>query len=215
MDPSTIIGTPLPLYQLCTFVALSMAWNVLVVLTTIKIELKSHPDDRKTGMVEAMFIVGLCTIIIHFVFVLCGVHPAVFPLHTLLSAFYVACNMLQPVLLFMPDQQRHVYRDGSIARGSMLKLKEVINYIFGPPIEQPQKEHMLNQRDLNRTQCIHQYSAYGAIIGMVTFAILRVLDHGIQIQRYPCPIIIGATYGSCLGVALGGMSTVLSLSYST
>ncbi|KAL3785854.1 hypothetical protein ACHAW5_011223 [Stephanodiscus triporus] len=210
MDPSVIIGTPFPLRQLCTFVALSMAWNVLVVLITMTIELKSHPGDRNLGMLETMYIVGLYTIIIHFIFVLCGVHPAVFPLHTLMSALYVACNMLQPVLLFMPDQQKHVYRDGSIAKGSMLKLKELNNYIFGPPIEQPQKEHTLNQRDLNRTRCIHQYSAYGTIVGMVIFAILRVLDHGIQIQRYPCPIIIGATYGSCLGVALGAMSAALS-----
>jgi hypothetical protein len=215
MEPSIVIATPYSLRQVSIFVVLSMAWNVLVTLTLIIIELESRPVNcnLRGGGLQSMFIVVLYAIIIHLVFVLCGVHPAVFPLHTALASLYVALNMLQPVLLFMPDQQRHVYRDGSFVRVTILKLREVNNYIFGPPIYQPQKEHTINQQcNLNRTQCIHQYSAYGTIIGIVTFAILRVLDHGIQIQRYPCPIIIGATYGSYLGVALGAMSTALGSS---
>jgi hypothetical protein len=47
------------------------------------------------------------------------------------------------------------------------------------------------------------------IIGMVVIAILRVLDHGMQIQRYPIPIIVGATWGSCGGVAVAFILTLL------
>jgi hypothetical protein len=199
-----------------------MAWNVVVMLTTtMAVGLESrHRDDRGNpggGILASMSVIAMYAIIVHLVFVLCGVHPAVCPLHTALSSLYVALNVLHPALLFVPDRNRGrvCHRDISFARASILRWEEVNTHIFGPTMDRQsrRKEHALDVRcESNRTRRIHQYSACGTMIGMVAFSILRVLDHGMQIQRYPCPIIIGATWGSCLGVAIGAISTAFGSS---
>ena len=92
------------------------------------------------------------------------------------------------------------------------RLKEVMTYLFGPTliIDETKKENTIHNKlhqNAQRIQYIHQYATLGTLIGMGTCAILRILDHGMQIQRYPLPIVIGATYGGCGGV-FGGLLLV-------
>ena len=214
MDPSDIISTDFPLHQLCTFVAYSLVWTLLVAFMCRKLQYQT-PGSYKSGFINVILVIGISTIIIHCTFILCGIHPTMFPFHTLVSAYYVAVNMLLPVLIFMPQsstsQHQYIQHDGSVMMEVIFKMKEVSSYIFGPSlvIEQSKKEHTddhkQKQQDLQRIQCIHQYATLGTLIGMAICAILRILDHGMQIQRYPIPIILGSTWGSYAGVFIGSL----------
>jgi hypothetical protein len=50
---------------------------------------------------------------------------------------------------------------------------------------------------------LHQTIVYGCTITTILFQILRLFDHGYQIQRYPIPIIFGCTIGWMLGTWIG------------
>mmetsp|Transcript_10462 Transcript_10462/g.23222 ORF Transcript_10462/g.23222 Transcript_10462/m.23222 type:complete len:263 (-) Transcript_10462:1155-1943(-) len=219
MDPSDIIATPFPLYQLCKFVALSLVWNLFVAFmcrAMLKDEIQTDTDyGNQSGSFHIIlmigWMIGLSTISIHLIFILCGIHPTIFPLLTLVSAFYLAFNMLIPILLFMPrncvSRQEYEYY---FIEEVVFELKEVSNYIFGPPLTKEQtKKQQRQQQNQNRIQYIHQYTALGTIIGMAACAILRIFDHGMQIQRYPFPIIVGATWGSCGGILMGAFLQAL------
>ena len=162
----------------------------------------------------SMSIIAMHAIVVHLVLILCGVHPALCPLRTALSSWYVAMNMLQPAILFVPDWQRRRadHRGISFARASVLGWEEANAYILGPTMdERTQKKQRALDRNIESdgTRNVHRCHAYGTILGMAALAILRVLDRGMQIQRHPCPIVIGATYGSFLGVAMGAISAAL------
>lgn len=186
-------------------------WNLLVAFAcrvTMKNNLQTNTGSDQLGALHVMFMIGLATVIIHFIFILCGIHPTMFPLHTLVSAYYLAFNTLLPVLLFIPvnciPQQQYNDHSYSIMEGIIFKLNEASNYLFGPPLTKQPKKQLMKDENLQRAH-IYQYSALGTAIGMAACTILRVLDHGMQIQRYPIPIIIGATWGCCGGVLIGVM----------
>jgi hypothetical protein len=44
---------------------------------------------------------------------------------------------------------------------------------------------------------------YGMLLVMIPFQVLTVLDRGIQIQRWPMPILLGGTYGYVAGTLVG------------
>jgi hypothetical protein len=44
---------------------------------------------------------------------------------------------------------------------------------------------------------------FGTIVGCIPFQILSILDRGVQIQRWPLPIILGVTYGYVFGSIIG------------
>ena len=222
MDPSDIINTLFPLHELYKFVSVSLLWNLLLALIC-RVILEKNKQTQQTTATEGgiskglqiILLIGISTIIIYFTFILCGIHPMMLPLHTLISAFYIAMNTMLPVLLTSSESNSIQYGDISIARKVVYKLKEVMTYLFGPTliIDETKKEnttHNKQHQNAQRTQYIHQYTTLGTLIGMSACAILRILDHGMQIQRYPLPITIGATYGSCGGVLIGGLLTSFS-----
>ena len=194
--------------------SVSLVWNLLLALI-YRVVLDKNKQTQQTNegyisqTLQTVLFTGISTIIIYFVFILCGIHPMMLPLHTLISAFYVAMNMMLPVLVTSSESNSIQYVDGSIARKVVYRLKEVMAYLFGPAliIDETKKENAIHNKqhqNEQRIQYIHQYTTLGTLIGMSACAILRILDHGMQIQRYPLPIIIGATYGGCGGVLIGG-----------
>ena len=225
IDPSIIIDTPIPFKDLCSFVAQSLACNVMFALVVHKImtsETTRGTDGhgQSVGILNATAMIGISTIMTHLIYILCGIHPTMLPLHTLASAFYLTLNMFIPVLLFMPTNyipnQQYLHDNNESYFGIVISnLKRVSSYILGPmapKVEQSKKQQTdyVQQKDQHRIQCIHQYTALGTLVGMAACAILRVLDHGIQIQRWPMPIIIGAVFGRCGGVCIGALMAMFS-----
>ena len=215
MDPSDIINTPFPLHEIYKFVSVSLIWNLLLALIYRVVLRKDNLQTLQSEgyipqTLQIILLIGISTIIIYVAFILCGIHPMMLPLHTLISAFYVAINMILPVLLVSSESNSIQYVDGSIVKKLICKQREVIIYLFGPTliIDETKKEntsHNKQHQNAQRIQYIHQYTTLGTLIGMSACAILRILDHGMQLQRHPLPIIIGATYGSCGGVLIGAL----------
>jgi len=212
MDPSDIIATPFPLHKVCTFVALSLMWNLAVALicrAMTKHNNLQHDHTRdvhwKSATLHVISVLGVLTVIIHFVFILCGIHPTVFLLHTLASAFYVALNMLLPVLLLVPIHCISHKHHNSASNAVTFKLKEVNNYLFGSVLMLTNERQTQKQQNGNNRiqQHVFRCATLGTVIGMGACAILRVLDHGMQIQRYPIPTLVGATWGCCGGAIIG------------
>ena len=51
---------------------------------------------------------------------------------------------------------------------------------------------------------------YGIILTLIPFQTFNVLDSGAQIQRWPLPILLGSTYGYCIGSIIGILSRYIS-----
>lgn len=228
LDPSEIIQTSFPLKQICLLVSLSgmlpilitYAYRQLMLLLSSRNEI--HEQSHKyLSIWNIQSLIALSTIFLYFTFILCGIHPAKLPIHTLLSATYVAMSTLLPITLPTPAwggdlMVTTVSTDSHNNKITTMKvcaaqLKGVAAYLFGPTtlvgcidnIKQSSQHHKL------QVQKMHRFSTLGTLIGICAFAILRVLDHGMQIQRHPVQIIIGATVGRICGVLLAVLWTFL------
>lgn len=146
---------------------------------------------------EAMLSAGLLiTIFSHLTIVLCGIHPTMCPMHTLLSAFYVAFNTLLPATRSFARESQPNPITEALASRTFSRLQGVSTYLLGPT------DRKFDRRDLS-AQLMNQFATQCSIIGIVASSILRVLDHGLQCQRYPIPIVYGFIYGRLAGVTLG------------
>jgi hypothetical protein len=195
-DPSIIIGTPFPLEKLFLFITISLMWRfgfTFVEKLVMNRESQSTRNDEHRSY-HPVIVIAMHTIFIHFIFIMCGVQPAILPLHTLLSAFYVS---------FITPQSIHRIL--------------ATNYWSSPSQQQQQQQQQfpiehsktLPRTKSNRLRICNQLTTLGTIIGMIACSILRILDHGMQIQRHPIPIIVGATWGSCGGAVLTMMLSLL------
>lgn len=217
LDPSEIIQTAFPLKQICLLVSLS---GMLPILTTyvyrrLMLSLSRneiHEQSHKyLSIWNIQILIVLSTIILYFTFILCGIHPTKLPIHTLLSATYVATSTLLPITLptsaWGGDLMVIVSTDSHnklTMKVCTAQLKEVAAYLFGPTVGciDNVKQSTPTQHHKLQVQKMHRFSTLGTLIGICAFAILRVLDHGMQIQRHPVQIIIGATVGRICGVLL-------------
>jgi hypothetical protein len=53
------------------------------------------------------------------------------------------------------------------------------------------------------TDIIATSRLYTTLLCTIPFQVLSVLDHGLQIQRWPIPVLIGSTYGYIFGTLIG------------
>ena len=144
------------------------------------------------------------------------------PVHTLVAAFFVAFNILLPVVLFAPSdsisERRH--RCNNTMLGEILsKVKAVGIYLFGGTAQttnNASKDHATYCPDEKEqfTREFVQWTTLGTLVGMGACSILRVLDHGLQIQRHPMPIIVGFVAGNCgsvfVAIGIAGVGQMVS-----
>ena len=144
-------------------------------------------------------------------------------MHTFLSSLYVVTNAILPIItLSVPSSVSAGVIDASLLQQhgdqSGINCKAMGVYLFGPisssssdrkQQQQQQQQQHPHSTDQQLIQRIHQYSTLGTIIGMCICAIFRVLDHGMQIQRYPMPILVGATVGRVGGVFVGSFLVMI------
>jgi len=181
-----------------------------VIPTRTAIHEQSH---KYLSLVNNIVLIGSATIFVHCSFILCGINSMHLPAHTFLSALYVATNTVLPITLsaacgevFTSMQHHDKFR---------VNYKAVAAYLFGPislNINQSihQKQESQQQHNNNQLQRMHQCSTLGTLIGICVCAIFRVLDHGIQIQRHPMPLIVGAATGRVCGVLMAVLVTAAS-----
>mmetsp|Transcript_22655 Transcript_22655/g.45569 ORF Transcript_22655/g.45569 Transcript_22655/m.45569 type:complete len:241 (-) Transcript_22655:57-779(-) len=199
LDPSVIIDTAIPLKNLGHFVALSCILSIAIIWGCQRATLK-------LSLVNNMILTGIATVFAQCSFILCGINPMKLPIHTFISALYVTTITVLPITLSAPSGE--VIASSQHGK-SRLNYDAVVAYLFGP-ISNNSNPSTKNKQQLyqRKVQRMHQYSTLGTLIGMCACAIFRVLDHGMQIQRYPMPIIIGATVGRVGGVLMTVLVTV-------
>lgn len=169
-----------------------------------------HEQSHKyLSLVDNIVLIGAATIFAQCSFILCGINSMHLPVHTFLSAVYVAANTVLPITLSSACSD--VF---TTLQCDKLKVscKEMAAYLFGPistnlnqSVQQKQERYNMNQ-----LQRMHQCSTLGTLIGICVCAILRVLDHGLQIQRYPMPLIVGAAVGRVFGTLMAVLVTAAS-----
>lgn len=125
------------------------------------------------------------SIFTYLLFILCGFHPGYFPIQTFLASCYVAMNTLCATSLPELDSVKENQNSNSL----IFKQIRVWKYLLGP--------------SMSKLQTLHQSAFYGSLIGMSALSILRILDHGMQIQRHPVPILLGLVWGRAGGLVVG------------
>jgi len=172
-----------------------------------------HEQSHKyLSLINILLLIGLATMFTQCSFILCGIHPTQLPIHTFVSALYVATNTILPLTLPTPAWGGEVVvsslQDANPTMKNLIaQLKAVAEYLFGPISSNNTRKQSTHQQQVQR---LHQCSTLGTMIGMCACAILRVFDHGLQIQRYPTPILIGATAGRVCGALLAVLVTKVS-----
>ena len=174
LDPSIIIQTPIPNETLIQLITYSMTWNFLFFVVR-----RSKPCQHTLPI----SIVG-GSVLAYALFIMCGFHPTFFPTQTILASLHIAMNSICLISLDNPIQGNE---------SSNLSINKQHNntwsYLFGPA--------------QNDVQILHQSTFYGSFIGMGVSSILRILDHGMQIQRHPVPILLGFAWGRFAGSLIG------------
>ncbi|KAL7480212.1 hypothetical protein ACHAW6_005908 [Cyclotella cf. meneghiniana] len=210
IDPSIIIDTAIPIPDLAILVICSLVWNVIYsILNSL---LRNSPTDSTRGssrlILNFLPLVGAATILVHSLLILMGLHPAYFPKQTIFTSFYIALNSICPAPILFGEGIEETH--SAITQKQIeVVVKEgffrIVSYLTGPLVnENQQKRKVQSQQSRSiHIQQLHQFATFGASAGMTITAILRILDHGLQIQRHPMPILLGFTWGRCVGLFIG------------
>jgi hypothetical protein len=129
-------------------------------------------------LVNTLKTLGITTFAILGMAILCGAHPLHNLLYTVLASFYVASL----VSLNPP-----VFNDATRTTNNTQLL------LFTRRID------ALTRGD----DVIQSFRLYTTLLTMIPFQILNILDSGLQVQRWPLPMLLGSTVGWILGSVLG------------
>lgn len=132
--------------------------------------------------------------------ILSGASPWVDAVHTVLASGFVAALAFGPSLVFDAKQY--------FGSSPIYQIKR----LFGGPQQNAEiistgsgivsANH--HQSPSERIDCC---TMYGTFVGLIPVSILRILDHGDQAQRWPFPMLMGATIGYCIGSIVGILSS--------
>ena len=211
LDPTEIIAEPVELRQVTNFVAASAA----TILATSAVAMVA--DSGKASLVAHVAISRIISMLIGTLFasipvfflgILLGAAPTENVARTLSASAYLS------TLAFGPP----------LARYGLLGLRRhFVRFLVGPApstVQQfwpgkiltlsPALETLsLSMAPLSPPEFVERCSMYGTFVGIVPFSILLVLDHGLQIQRWPVPVFLGGfvgySVGAVIAVALCGL----------
>lgn len=183
MDPSIIKGMNYSLKKLTLFVmgpmtVVFMSWLIRT------------PDQMMTNL----FKLARLTMIVYALLGMCGSYIVTDWQHTLTAALYVATLVSTTLKI---DYSATNNNNKNIAVGTILKASKP------PPMAASNILDDLPLYDVDGMNIFGCCRLYGMILVSIPVQILSVLDHGIQIQRWPLPIILGTTYGYVIGSMLG------------
>ena len=184
LDPSIIIQTPILNGVLVKLGTHSLGFNLISLLAN---HLFAH--QKRSSIVSIVASIASGSIFIYVMFLLCGFHPTYFPVQTILASIYVALNTICATSL--PDEGANSIKENQTANVLTVGQMHIWIYLFGP-----------SQSDV---QTLHQFTFYGSFIGMGSTSILRILDHGMQVQRHPMPLLLGFSWGRVGGLCLAGL----------
>lgn len=183
----------------------TMQYTRNTILTTIIVScLGSILSNRRAGggiirnLLQSIIIASsgiLCFGIMVFIAaILGGASPWVDTLHTFLASLYVASLAFGPSLVF--DAEGHVQQSPS-------PTKLLMRLLCAPHSQLVNCQHIRERID--------SLAMYGTFVGLVPCMILRLLDHGDQVQRWPFPVLLGSSIGYFVGSMVGTLSSYMIL----
>jgi hypothetical protein len=187
LDPSIIIQTPIPIEVILKLIAYSLVWDVILLLLA---NILFMPQSKSFPHSPSPLSIVTGSIFIYHVFIISGFHPSYFPKQTLLSSIYVAVHTICTPIVSDTTEDPIKENQGEIH--ATTKMIQVWSHLFGP--------------SQSKLQSLHQATFYGSLVGMGLMALLRILDHGMQIQRHPVPILLGCAWGRVVGLIIGVLS---------
>jgi hypothetical protein len=149
------------------------------VFFTMSVLLVAKPRIlRKIDFSKEVRVQIMATALMLAVLILCGVHPLRDLPHTLRAALYLT-TLAWPMGVLKGEEH-----DTFLNRCYQLVDLSIVPTTAG-----------VNQAGL----IIASHRFYGTMLGLIPFAILNILDWGLQIQRWPLPLVIGGTIGWTVG----------------
>jgi hypothetical protein len=214
MDPTDIVKVPYDLERLCLYVA-----SVVVVLLATALE----RNWRKIPGLAVLTLLG------HGVIVLCGASPLRNPWHTLTASLYTTALILFDPPIFGHDkdnddestatassnnaatalkqQQQHKESSAGVSWYPQLQL-----LLRGTRPKQRQRGATASSmQQQQRQDKVAMAVAHSVAACLIPCQILLLYDHGMQIQRWPVPIIMASTYGWAVGLVVGTLWAILTV----
>ena len=159
------------------------------------------------SLIVSVLGIALLGSIVFLAAILCGTSPWVDTRHTILASAYVATLAFGPSLIF--DARQYF-------GGSSPPTEQIKRLLCGPQSHTNVKVPSpglgaLNNHRQNLCDRIDSCAMYGTFVGLIPISILRILDHGDQAQRWPFPMLLGATIGYFAGSLVGILSSCVIL----
>ena len=211
LDPTVIIAEPIPIDIVTSFTYNSVITLIIVCCVgSTLVGMTAAAGHRKSmssllwNLLQSLFVSMLGIIflgaVVFLAAILCGASPWVDAMHTVFASGFVAALAFGPSLVFDAKQYFGSSPSHQIKRlfGGPQKNAEVTS--SGSVIVSAHH----HQSPSERIDCC---TMYGTFVGLIPVSILRILDHGDQAQRWPFPILLGATIGYCAGSIVGILSS--------
>jgi hypothetical protein len=186
MDPTEIVAVPVPFEKLQSFVTTTVVTLFIVDVTMQTLLSKRHGRQQTCWQqIESLcsrIILG--SLLLVFAFILCGADWSRNLYLTLWTAVYMAallvCNPLVAKNEVTPQVQ-------ASSTSKLWWSFDILGWV-----------HRQYKDD-----CIGLCRVYGTVLVCIPFQVLRLLDWGGQIQRWPLPIVLGSTIGWVIGSNVG------------
>ena len=224
LDPTVIIAEPIPIDSLTTFTCNVMITFIVVCCVGSTLvgatKAQQHAGDRESlhallqrslwNLLQSLIVstigIGVLGLIVFLAAILCGASPWIDKRHTILASGYVASLAFGPSLIFDAKQ----YLEGSTPTNQIKRL------LRGPQSSTTVESSASGSVAFNKNRqslCerIDSCAMYGTFVGLIPISILRILDHGDQAQRWPFPMLLGATIGYFAGSIVGILSSCVIL----
>ena len=211
LDPTVIIAEPIPIDIVTSFTSNSVITIIIgCCVGSTLVGMTAAAGHRKSmssllwNLLRSLIVSTLGTIflgaVVFLAAILCGASPWVDTMHTVLASGFVAALAFGPSLVFDAKQYFGSSPIHQIKRlfGGPQQNAEVTS--SGSGIVSANHHQSLSER-------IDCCTMYGTFVGLIPVSILSILDHGDQAQRWPFPMLMGATIGYCAGSIVGILSS--------
>mmetsp|Transcript_19222 Transcript_19222/g.28795 ORF Transcript_19222/g.28795 Transcript_19222/m.28795 type:complete len:291 (-) Transcript_19222:94-966(-) len=223
-DPSDIILHVFPITDLYSHVqTTSLIVTIVSIVLNFYEKYSMTPSQSSFSLLlvatrNYIFMIFVLFFLVSLVMILFGASPNMNLPHTLLASFHFTILTFGYFHLPMSSSTEKSSFDQILIyllTGGMdtQNITHTYHKIGGSVSDKDGSNTNITQQhsEHNATTCteisigdeISRHTMYVTIFVTVPFQILNILDHGMQIQRWPLPILLGCTIGHCLGSIIG------------
>ena len=183
MDPTDIVKVPYDKRRLTLYV-LGVILLALVSVARTAAPTKSLLLRMRQWLTDVLILSVFCWAVL----ILCGTSPEKNIQQTILASLHFTTMIWFHPPVFHSGQQQQP----STLTGRVHLCVRATRVTMEGEQKQPRQQDMLSS-----------IQAYGTVFTVIPCQILLLYDHGMQAQRWPVPLVSGATYGWAIGTLFG------------